>query len=272
MDITLSIAHIQVSLISNHEHLSRSLHERYEAFSIGSPTTTDLRVSIELDNQFQPAQATSAAPLFSPATSQLLTPGCACTLDIAARAARLRVPAAYSIGDIDYCLRAIYALLAYRRGGVLFHGAGIVRNQRALLFFGHSGSGKTTVARLSPGDLVLNDDLVLLLPHNSGWMVYATPFSNSTQVGPAGPYHAPLAALLRLVQAKQVFLEAMSRGRAVAELLSCMPMLITDDGHSHQLLDIGQRLVCAVPIYRLHFLPDASFWQVVAPLLENEAL
>ena len=66
--------------------------------------------------------------------------------------------------EVEYFLRVIYALLVFQAGGLLFHAAGIVRDGQCYLFFGHSGSGKTTVARLSSTDLVLNDDLVVLIP------------------------------------------------------------------------------------------------------------
>ena len=91
----------------------------------------------------------------------------------------------YGFEIVDYYLRVVLAIIVFQAGGLMLHAAGIVRHSGAYLFLGHSGSGKTTVSRLSSGDLVLNDDLVVLLPLERAWQVHATPFSNPTQVQPA---------------------------------------------------------------------------------------
>jgi hypothetical protein len=133
------------------------------------------------------------------------------------------------------------------------------------VFFGHSGSGKTTVARLSSDAVVLNDDLLLLMPseHRQGWTVYSTPFWNPTQVSPAGSLSAPLADMFRLVQDQTVYQEEMEPGQALAELVTSVPVIPADPTRLVSLLERGNRLVSSVPIFKLHFLPDASFWDVI---------
>jgi len=175
---------------------------------------------------------------------------------------QIEVQSSHPEDSIDYFLRSVYALLTFRAGGLMFHAAGIVRNGRANLFYGHSGSGKTTVARLSPDALVLNDDLVLLLPGNSGWQVHATPFWNPSQVQPTRQ-SAPLAGMYRLVQDKEVFLHKMSAAQALAELVSNVPIIPDDKYRSPEILIRGAKLLEDVPAYQLHFLPDNSFWSVI---------
>lgn len=177
--------------------------------------------------------------------------------------ARLVVGPSEPFNEAEYFLRIVVALVAFRAGGLMFHGAGIVRNGAGHVFFGYSGSGKTTVSRLSPHDLVLNDDLVVLLPYSTGWTMHATPFSNPTQVQPAGNHHAPLRAMWRLVQDTRVFAEPMGAGQALAELVSNVPVLSTDAARSPALLLRCQHLWNALPVRRLHFLRDDSFWRVV---------
>ncbi len=177
---------------------------------------------------------------------------------------QLEVKSSHPEDSLDYYLRAIYALLAFRVEGLLFHAAGIVRNGRAYLFYGHSGSGKTTVARLSPNSLVLNDDLVILLPFSGGWRVHATPFWNPTQVRPTRQ-SAPLAGMYRLVQSKEVFLRKMSTAQSLAELVSNVPIIPEDRSRNADLLRRGIQLLESTPAFQLHFLPDNSFWSVIDP-------
>src|SRR5688572_22705066 len=67
-------------------------------------------------------------------------------------------PAAFDRSLEDY-LRVVCAHLVIPAGGFLLHSAGLEHDGRAYLFFGPSGSGKTTVTSMSPGALVLSDDL-----------------------------------------------------------------------------------------------------------------
>ena len=60
--------------------------------------------------------------------------------------------------SIDCVLRIIHSLILARTGGFLVHGAGVVRNGRAFIFAGVSGTGKTTIAQLAPPDVTLLTD------------------------------------------------------------------------------------------------------------------
>jgi hypothetical protein len=260
----LAIAGLGARLICNDPALAAALRGRYRAFPLHDPPLISAVITVE--------GAERAAPLHDPALdfdgdiARFSTPTYIGWIDVTAGRAELTLSSAYPLEDVEYFVRVIYALLAFRAGGLLFHAAGIVRDNRGYLFFGASGSGKTTVARLSPTDLVLNDDLVLLLPKDQRWIVHATPFWNPTQVQPGGNQHAPVAALLRLVQAPTVALEPMGAGQALAEVIANVPVLPANPALGLALLRRSQHLLRTIPAYRLHFLPDPSFWSLVAGL------
>lgn len=165
--------------------------------------------------------------------------------------------------DAEYFLRAACALFSFENGGLLFHAAGVVRNEKAYLFFGHSGSGKTTVASFSPEGTVLNDDLVLLMPNQGIWWAYPTPFWNAADA-PAPSSPAPLVGLYRLKQDRSVFLERMEPGVAVAEMLSNAPLISADASRSRELIQRCQAILAAVPAHALHFQTNDSFWRVIS--------
>jgi hypothetical protein len=187
------------------------------------------------------------------------------TIDLAHRRGQLAFTSAQVFEAADYFVRTAVALLAFEVGGLLFHAAGLAYHDRGYAFFGYSGSGKTTVARLSPHARVLNDDLVVLLPCADRWCMCSTPFSNPTQIQPAGHLQVPLTALYRLIQDRRVFLEPLDPALALAEVVASSPIVCADPDRAVALLDRAVQLTRVIPIHRLHFLPDDSFWRVIDP-------
>jgi hypothetical protein len=198
---------------------------------------------------------------------EITTPDSNMSLDLTKDQGNLATTKQNAEVAVELNLRILFAFLATRAGGFLLHSAGIEHQGSGYLFFGPSGSGKTTVARLSAEDRVLNDDLVLLRPEASGWSMHSTPFTNPDQVRPIA-MSSNVTALFRLVQDKQVFLEAISHAEALAEVIAAIPVLPTEPEFAAQLLHFAADLIQAVPVYRLHFLPDKKFWN----LIDNEII
>lgn len=180
-------------------------------------------------------------------------------LDFEARSAAILVSGEKPERQVDTALRYMIAFLAARVGGFLFHGAGIIHEGHGYIFFGPSGSGKTTVSRLSVNDKLMNDDLLLILPDHGRWWVYSTPFTNPGQAKPEQS-RCPLKAMFRLVQDKQVNLERISSAIAVGEVIANIPVVTTDQSILQDLVPVSQQILAHVPVFRLHFLPDPSFW------------
>ena len=260
---SFAIAGIGMQICCDQPRLLEKLAQRYAGFQQTSPASPQF--TLHLNWQRGPSDASRVSPLFTLRGDQLYfdVPHYSGQIDLARAEASLSLISDYPVSDVDYFLRVAYALLLFRAGGILVHGAGIVRAGRGYLFFGHSGSGKTTVARLSPNDLVLNDDLIAIMPGEGNWAAWSTPFWNFSQVRPA-PGHAPLTALYRLVQAVDVRRERMLAGQAAAELVASTPVLPADPPSLVQLLGRYTQLLAVVPAYRLYFLPDDSFWPAAA--------
>lgn len=259
--VRVSIAGLTVALTCDAETLTGRLRERYRLFRTDQPA--DIHASVRVAGSRRTSALLDTGTTFRDGVLYFTAPGYDGTIDVEAGRADLTISSQYPAEEVEYFLRVIYALLAFQRGGLLFHAAGIVRNGRGYLFFGHSGSGKTTVARLSADDVVLNDDLVLLMPAEDGWRAYATPFWNPSQVQPTRQ-NAPLAAMFRLIQSKEVSVETLRPSQAVAEIISNVPIIPDDPQRTPGLLVRSRELLRTVPAYRLYFLPDDSFWHAVA--------
>ena len=125
---------------------------------------------------------------------------------------------------MEYIIRIASAIWFFEKGGVLFHGAAMVRNGQAYLFTGHSGAGKTTVCRVTKDAQILNDDLVALKKSPEGWEVWATPFTNPTQNEP-NPGKGLLKNILKLHQAKEHRIEHQEPAIALADLITHIPVV-----------------------------------------------
>jgi hypothetical protein len=259
----LTVGPLRVIVAADEPAVHQALRAAYRSFTVGSepvPHTLTVRVT------YLPGPAPAAWPFtFDDGVLHFTAAHGLGQIDVRRSAAQVSLTAPHPFEPVDYVVRAALALLAFEADGLLFHAAGLARRGVGYGFFGYSGSGKTTVARVSTDAVALNDDLVVLLPHVDRWEMAATPFSNPTQVSPGGPQIVPLAALYRLVQNRSVFVEPLESAAAVAEVIASSPVVCADPDRTFDLLARAERLVTAVPVQRLHFLPDASFWQVIAP-------
>ena len=260
-DLVLAVAGLGLTLKCDDRALVARLRERYRRFT--APAGGQMYVRVHLDRGGPESAPPMPVAVFRAGILCLDAPGFEARIDPRAGQAHLALTSATPDEGLDYFLRAACALLAFQAGGFLFHAAGILKAGRVYLFFGPSGSGKTTVARLSPKESVLNDDLVVLLPQGDRWVVHATPFSRTAQPPPVGADRGLLKALFHLVKDRQVYVEPLSRGHAVAQVVANVPLLPLDPGRGRALLPRVASLVSTVPVHGLHFTPEPSFWQAV---------
>jgi len=82
---------------------------------------------------------------------------------------------------------------------LILHCSGVVSNGLAALFLASDGGGKSTVLKDFPGQLVLNDDRVILRRAASRIIAHSTPFGRIYN----GPQQAPLGSLFLLEKASR---------------------------------------------------------------------
>jgi len=258
--ILLSVGGIGVSLDCTDIHLLRKLIHRYRLF----PLTGKVHFGAQLrvDKGWVGVADGEQVIKFKNRVLHISTGRLSGSINGQKRNGDLLISKNCPVEEIEYYLRAVYSLLAFQMGGLLLHSAGIIHNGMSFLFFGHSGSGKTTVATLSRDDVVINDDLVLLKPLGVKWIAHATPFWNPgwDEVVNAS---APIIALFRLVKDQQVKLEEMEKSVAMAELVANVPVIPADYLHANELLYRCSLILDRVDVYWLHFRKDRSFWDIL---------
>lgn len=259
--VCLSIAGLGVWLETPVSGILDAVLHRYQKYLIPKPLK--LTLTVEHHSENPAVRSPEPAATFSEGVISFNEPAFQGKIDPAGGQAWVTLKAPDPMPELEYFLRVIYALLVFEAGGLLFHAAGIIHERCAYLFFGPSGTGKTTVARSVEENRVMNDDLVVLLPAEGHWTVNATPFWNPSQVVPAGPRQAPLRGLFRLVQSQETYLESMGSGQALAELVANTPVVAADPSRGLALLARAQQLMNGVPPQRLHLRLGDNIWPVV---------
>lgn len=194
------------------------------------------------------------------------------TIDLASNSAEVFAPAAqYVPSAVDRVLAFICTYdLPRRHDSLLLHGAAMIRRGQGLALSGRSGAGKTTASRVAAGHArVLTDENLVLSLAGGQPMLLSTPFwgaSTPPEMIERVNTSAPLRAVLLLEHGPEFRLERLSDGEAVLALLTTEKLAVERVSSATAWLATAQRLVAAVPTYRLYSRPTADLW----PFLDRE--
>ncbi len=187
-------------------------------------------------------------------------------MDLASREATVSAPSvARAIFAVERLLIYIcMQMLPREHAALLLHAAGIVFAGEGYAFFGASGAGKSTVARLAAGHgEVLTDENVIVRPGPEGPELLSTPFwghSTPPEMIRCVNRRVPLRALYMLVQAQEFDLTLLSPGQAVMALLTTEKVATERIASAVAWLAVVERLVEQVPVYQLAFRPTVELW------------
>lgn len=258
--IGLSIAGKSLGIHTNDEVLAEKIKKWYLIYLTNDNPQINIRIFWRVCS-FEPSLYLSR-PILESGNIAIRSEGVEGFYDFNNRNGELSISAENPYNVIEYFLRLIYAITIFTSGGLLLHSAGIIRNERAFIFFGHSGSGKTTISQISKNEVVLSDDLVILLPDVGNWIAHSTPFWNPVGIQFVKRF-AQIIGLYHLIQDRKVFSVRLTRSNALAELLSNIPIIPLFPTMADQLFERGVNVINSIPTYALHFLPDESFWDVI---------
>ncbi len=162
----------------------------------------------------------------------------------------------------DALIRVIYSLWLVKSSGFLLHAAGVKDNDGAYVFFGVSGSGKTTIARLSEEKTILSDELIAIRSFNGSYQVYGTPFMGEFAGGGINT-KADLRHIFLLKKDDKNSLSLINQKQSIKELFQCIVFFGERADLLNILFNLCTDMAEKVPFYKLHFLPDRSFWDCI---------
>jgi len=155
------------------------------------------------------------------------------------------------------------------------HSSAIIYRDRAVLFLGDSGTGKSTHTRLwlnsISGCKLLNDDSPLIQPEEADpsapLFAYGSPWSGKGRCYLNARY--PVAAFVRLVQAPENGLTKLGTLASFCALYPSFPPAFMHDLHyfNEQITGFISGILINVPVYQLRCLPDQSAAELVKETL-----
>jgi hypothetical protein len=173
----------------------------------------------------------------------------------------LQCPNPYSI---DTVLRITHSLVLAEEGGFLLHAASAIRNNRAFLFAGISGVGKTTISRLAPADAtVLTDEISYIRrAPNKNYTAFGTPFAGElARIG--ANTSAPLKTLYLLVQGAENRIASVSKVGAARAIMRHVLFFAEEKDLVAKVFDSVLEFVSRVEVAQLIFTPDARAWELI---------
>jgi hypothetical protein len=171
-------------------------------------------------------------------------------------------------GVTQNVLRIVAAYRLLSVGGLLLHSAAVVPKKAALLFYGISGAGKSTIAAsgLAQGFTLFSDDLNALVPTRDGFVVAAVPFTGDLDHATGALEPSPVDTLYQIRQSTENTATELPGSRAVASLAVCSPFVNVDPHRQAPLLDVLTRLAARVPPKTLLFRKPVDFWGELSDL------
>lgn len=160
---------------------------------------------------------------------------------------------------VRFALWIGYGIQTAMSDTVAIHSSCIVYRQKAVLFLGESGTGKSTHTRLwqeyRAGAVLLNDDSPVVHVEHTGIWVYGSPWSGKTPCYKAERYE--LVGCVRLSQETSNRMVRLGILRSYAALHPSSPPEFAYDRRLYE--GIGTtlgKIVSQVPFYHLACLPD----------------
>jgi hypothetical protein len=156
--------------------------------------------------------------------------------------------------------------------GLLCHGCGIACQGRGLLFLGHSGEGKTTLARLwstVPGVTVLSDERVIVRKTGEGYRLYGTPWHGEGRF--TDPGVVPLERIFVLSHGPANRVSRLTDSGAVAAVLARSLTPYWHQALMDNSLGMVAGLCQTIQIERLEFVPDLGVIDLLKDLHESSS-
>lgn len=168
------------------------------------------------------------------------------------------IPLRYPLGPI------IMHYMTLKTDAVMMHASCAYDGSKARIFTGFSGAGKSTISQLwsTAGNLIINDDRIIIRKSETGYFVYNTPMYYKDR-----PKKAPLNSIFLISHSPENRLKQLTGAMAISKVMAFSIQNNFDKQFIQSRLEFFSDLCSAVSVFELGFVPDES---VVNFILDNE--
>lgn len=165
------------------------------------------------------------------------------------------------IALVRFGLWLMFGLCTVPLGAIAIHSSVLVKDNRAVLCLGESGTGKSTHTRLwrehIEATTLLNDDSPIIRLVDGIPTAFGSPWSGKTPCYRNLSY--PIAGFIRLSQAPHNKIKRLSVLGAIGALLpSCPPAFAHDDTLQDAICNTLSQMIGIAPVFHLQCLPNAA--------------
>lgn len=163
--------------------------------------------------------------------------------------------------------QVLLARLLADRQGCYLHADGVSMDGRGLLFVGHSGAGKSTIATLLQDKAeILCDDRMIVRRWDDGYRIHGNWSHGTLPIVSANS--APLVGIFFLEQAGENTIIPVDDTRAcLSVLLGCLIRPLVTVDWWEKMLDLVEDMIRNVPCYRLRFDKSGAIYHELVKLL-----
>ncbi len=260
-NLKICIADICCQLVINDPSFAKHLREKYRQFV--STKTPSFYAYIRLKGHKGAKTHPQPEVSFQDGKIKVIHRDFLAFFDFPKRKGEVFIPR--DLTSVENFLRVLYSFLIVNRNGFLLHAAGVVNGEKGYVFFGKSGTGKTTVARLSINYTLLSDDLLIIKKINGNFQVFATPFGGEL-IRERKNTKAVIDGFFLLKKDKRNHLKKVNYSKAIVNLMQNIVYFTKDQQAKIKLFNLACDCLTKIPCYEMHFLPDKSFWRCINAL------
>jgi hypothetical protein len=163
----------------------------------------------------------------------------------------------------DSWFRVFFTLDGINRDSVLIHSAGFVFKNKAYIFPGRSGLGKSTLIKILGKESALTDELVCVYRKNRAYYAASTPYWGELKKGSGKVFNRPLKAILCPGHGSRVYKTELSKQETLRQLLRTILFFSQEARAMKKLLAFLHALSLHIPACTLWFRKDSKSSEIV---------
>lgn len=164
------------------------------------------------------------------------------------------IPLSYPMGPI------VMHYMTLKSDAVMMHASCAFDGEKARIFTGFSGAGKSTMSKIwfDAGNLIINDDRIVIRREGKDYFVYNTPMYYDDN-----PKKAPLSSIFLISHSPENKIEQLTGAMAVTSVMAFSIQNNFDKLFIEKRIDFFNKLCSTISVYKLGFVPNQSIVQFI---------